>query len=88
VQGQLVGPEDLTKGSNILFVKILSPDLVNYFDKVNGIISEEGGMLSHLAIMAREKGLPVIVNVQLSNTNCKIGDIVEINGSTGQIKKL
>ena len=88
VQGQLVGPEDLTKGSNILFVKILSPDLVNYFDKVNGIISEEGGMLSHLAIMAREKGLPVIVNVQLSNTNCKIGDIVEINGSNGQIKKL
>ena len=45
----------------ILIVHRLSPDLVQHFTVINGILSTNGSQLSHLAIMAREHGVPVRV---------------------------
>jgi phosphohistidine swiveling domain-containing protein len=86
-RGELVTLDDealIVKGC-ILYTKMLSPDLTKYFDKVAGIISEEGGMLSHLAIIAREKGIPVIVHADIKKAGFNIGDIIKIDGSTGEI---
>ncbi len=72
----------------ILYTKILSPDLTEHFSSIRGILSEDGGLLSHLAIMAREYGIPVIINVDLSQVDLKFGDMVVMDGSTGScIKK-
>lgn len=71
--------------NKILYTKILSPDLVQYFKKIKGIVSEQGGMLSHLAIIAREHKLPVITNFEIGSI--KPGDEVKIDGSTGKIQK-
>lgn len=38
----------------ILFTEYLSPDLYQYFSQIDGIISKNGGLLSHLSILARE----------------------------------
>lgn len=72
----------------ILYTEILSPDLTKYFDKISGIVSENGGLLSHLAIVAREKSIPVIVGLPLSNSIFKLGDYVQIDGSNGKIEKI
>ena len=72
----------------ILYTEILSPDLTKYFDRISGIVSENGGLLSHLAIVAREKNIPVIVGFSLSNGIFKLGDPVQIDGSKGKIKKI
>lgn len=72
----------------ILYTKILNPELVKYFGKIKGIISENGGLLSHLAIMARESSIPVIVGIDLKATGINIGDNIEIDGDTGEIKLL
>lgn len=53
----------------ILYSQNLTPDLTKYFDRVEGIVSEKGGLLSHLAIVAREKGLPVVSGVRISLNN-------------------
>jgi phosphoenolpyruvate-protein kinase (PTS system EI component) len=45
-------------------------------------------MLSHLAIMAREKKVPVVVNVMLDSRTITLGDVVEINGALGNVKKI
>jgi phosphohistidine swiveling domain-containing protein len=50
------------KKEYILFTTALSPDLVKYFPSITGIIATTGSTLSHLAIMAREAGIPVIVD--------------------------
>lgn len=50
------------EGTYILYTDTLRPDLVQYFPRVSGIISGTGSTLSHLAIMAREAGIPVIVD--------------------------
>lgn len=71
----------------ILYTEILSPDLTKYFDRISGIVSENGGLLSHLAIVARENNIPVIVGFSLSNSVLKLGDSVQIDGSNGKIEK-
>ena len=72
----------------ILYTEILSPDLTKYFDKIVGIISNNGGMLSHLAIVAREKNIPVVVGFSMIGDNIKIGDDVQIDGDSGKILKI
>ena len=72
----------------ILYTKMLSPDLTTYFDKISGIVSNNGGLLSHLAIVARESNIPVIVGVSLNTTQIKIGDKIQIDGSQGKISKI
>lgn len=66
----------------ILYTKILSPDLTKYFDQIAGIISEQGGMLSHLSIMARERGIPVVVGFK---GRIEIGKLIKIDGGKGEI---
>lgn len=73
------------KKSSILYVKIMSPDLVKYFEKVEGIVSEEGGVLSHLAIMARERGVPVVSGFNLQASAISLGDEIQIDGASGEI---
>jgi len=71
----------------ILYTEILSPNLTKYFDRISGIVSENGGLLSHLAIVARENNIPVITGFSLSNSILKLGDPVQIDGSNGKIEK-
>ena len=72
----------------ILYTEILSPNLTKYFDKISGIVSENGGLLSHLAIVARENNIPVITGFSLSNSVLKLGDSVQIDGSNGKVEKI
>ena len=52
---------------------------------VSGIISEIGGTNSHVSIIARNKQIPMIISVPNVESQIKTGDIVVINGETGEI---
>jgi phosphohistidine swiveling domain-containing protein len=89
-KGRVVTVEELDKRLNdltdkILYTKILSPELTRYFGKVKGIVSETGGLLSHLAIVAREHKIPVVVNSSVQKIAEMMGKVVEINGESGEI---
>jgi phosphohistidine swiveling domain-containing protein len=62
--GILCAVEGLKKvsGKKVLFVDALTPDLTQFFGHIEGIVCCRGGLLSHLAIVAREAGLPVVVD--------------------------
>lgn len=88
-QGKLITESQISQyPGGILYTKILSPDLTKYFSQIKGIVSESGGLLSHLAIMAREKGIPVVVNFDISHAEIKIGDFIEIDGEAGVVDKI
>lgn len=72
-------------GGGILYTKTLTPDLTRHFGKIVGIVSEEGGLLSHLAIMARENHIPVVVGFVLGEKGINIGDEIEIDGGIGSV---
>jgi len=67
---------------------MLSPNLTKYFDRISGIISNNRGLLSHLAIMAREKNIPAIVGFSIFDGEFKLGDYVRIDGSKDKILKI
>ncbi|MBI2176404.1 hypothetical protein HYU40_03610 [Candidatus Woesearchaeota archaeon] len=56
--------------------------------KAAAIITDEGGVTSHAAIVARELGLPCIVGAKSATKSLKDGDKVEIDAETGIIRKL
>ena len=55
------------------------------FLKAGAIISEKGGLLSHLAIVAREMSKPCVFNVKNALELLKSNEIIEVNGTKGEI---
>ncbi|MEM9449399.1 MAG: glycerol-3-phosphate acyltransferase [Cyanobacteria bacterium P01_E01_bin.6] len=53
--------------------------------QAGGLIAEVGGRLSHGAIIAREYGIPAIMDVQNGTTMLKDGQTIVINGETGTV---
>ena len=78
---------DSTGKQKILHVETLSPSLTARFGDVVGIVSEQGGLLSHLAIVAREQGLPVVVGFRPGGSAPSVGERVRIDGSTGTVER-
>jgi pyruvate,water dikinase len=66
----------------------IEPSLTPIFPLVRGLIAETGGLLSHAAILAREYGLPAVVNVPDATRRLADGDRIELDGSTGRIRVL
>jgi len=52
---------------------------------ISGIVSEIGGPNSHVSIIARNKQIPMIIRVEEVKNKLKNGDILIINGDTGEI---
>ncbi|MDR0726436.1 MAG: hypothetical protein LBF37_00040 [Rickettsiales bacterium] len=69
----------------ILIAKYTEANFVPIMKRASGIITEQGGILSHAAILARELGIPCIVNYPNATDTFKTGDKIVMNGSTGEI---
>lgn len=73
------------KSGQILVTSMTTPDFVPAMKKVNGIITDKGGQTSHAAIVSRELSVPCIVGTKTATSQFKTGDIVTLDGSTGQV---
>jgi pyruvate,water dikinase len=72
----------------ILVAERTDPGWILIFPSAAGLIVERGSVLSHSAIVARELGIPAIVSVPGVTTWLKDGDWVEMDGSTGIVRKV
>lgn len=52
---------------------------------ISGIITEIGGVNSHMAIIARTNEIPAIVGIKHIFENIKENDFIALNGATGEI---
>ncbi len=73
------------KDGEILVTYMTTMEFTPIFGKAAGIITDEGGLSSHAAIISREFGVPCIVGTTIATRNLKTGDIVELNASEGKI---
>lgn len=71
---------------DILVAYSTDPGWVVLFPDAKGILVERGSLLSHSAIVAREMGKPCIVGIKGLLKTLKTGDLIEMNGSTGNIR--
>jgi pyruvate,water dikinase len=72
----------------ILVTKMTDPGWVFLIAQAKGLISERGSLLSHTAIISRELKVPAVVGVTGATTSLKTGDIVRLNGNTGEVEML
>ena len=74
----------LQKGE-IMVVRFTDVGWTPYYSIVNGLITEIGSSLSHGAVVAREYGLPTIVNVKGATKILKNGDYIKMDASKGTV---
>jgi pyruvate,water dikinase len=72
----------------VLVVRTLSPDLAPLLPRLHGLVAETGSVLSHLAILAREAGVPVVVGVQDALERFPVGSAVTVDGGSGEVTLL
>lgn len=70
----------------ILVTKMTDPGWVFLITLSKGIITEKGSLLSHTAIISRELNIPSIVGVKNITSILRTGDIIKMNGYTGEIQ--
>jgi pyruvate,water dikinase len=81
--------KDLGKVSqgDILVTKMTNPDMVVTMQKCAAIVTDEGGLTAHAAIVSREMGIPAVVGTQEATTKLKEGEIITVDGFSGRIYK-
>jgi pyruvate,water dikinase len=90
VSGKVIiieSPKEINRvtSGQILVTDMTTPDFVPAMKKVNGIITNKGGQTSHAAIVSRELGIPCVVGTKIATKKLKEGDLVTINGTTGEV---
>ena len=75
------------KEGDILVTPMTTPKYMDIIKKAKAIITDEGGVLSHAAIISRELKVPCVVGCKKATKVLKNGDLIEIN-KRGEIKLL
>jgi pyruvate, water dikinase len=76
---------DKIETGDVLVTKMTNPDMVVSMQKSVAIITDEGGMTAHAAIVSREMGIPAVVGTREATEKLKDGDIVTVDGASGKI---
>ncbi len=76
------------KKGRILVTTMTRPDFAPILRQASAVITDEGGITCHAAIISRELGTPCIIGTKVATKTFKDGDIVEIDFQKGVIKKI
>lgn len=74
------------KAGEILVTEMTRPRLMDVCKKAAAIITDEGGINCHAAIISRELNIPCIIGTKVATQLLNNGDIVEINGDNGSVE--
>jgi len=80
--------EQQVLAGEILIAPFTDPGWTPYFVTAAAIVMDQGGILSHGSIVAREYGIPAVVNVGFATQIIKTGQTIEVDGNRGTIKIL
>jgi pyruvate,water dikinase len=72
-------------GSEILVAPYTDPGWTPYFLAASAVVVDVGGLLSHGSVVAREYGLPAVVNVGHATRLVKTGQTIEVDGYRGVV---
>ncbi|KYH42185.1 MAG: phosphoenolpyruvate synthase [Candidatus Bathyarchaeota archaeon B26-2] len=75
----------LVKKGDILVTKMTNPDWVPYMRVAGAIVTDDGGMTCHAAIVSRELGIPCIVGTGNATQTMKTGEDYTVDAKTGVV---
>lgn len=76
------------KEGDILVTLSIDPGWIHILSMVSGLVLEVGGLLSHASIIARELGIPSVVNIDKATQRISTGQKISINGKEGLVEFL
>ena len=79
---------DGIKQDFILVTGMTNPNMVPLIKKAKAIVTDEGGITCHAAIISREFNIPCIVGTKIATQVLKDGDVVEVNAYDGIVRKI
>lgn len=83
----VTGSRDLDKilPGDIMVTKMTMPDMVPAMKRAGAIVTDEGGMACHAAIVSRELGCPAVVGTKKGSSILKDGMTITVDGGKGQV---
>ena len=73
------------KKGDVMVTVMTTPDMVPAMVRATAIVTDEGGMTCHAAIVSRELGIPCIVGTTEATKKLKEGMTVTVDGKLGQV---
>ncbi len=73
---------------DILVASMTRPEYTSLMKKAGAVVTNEGGVTCHAAIVSRELNIPCIIGTKIATKVLKDGDLVEVDADKGVIKKL
>ena len=83
----LRGAEEMErlKAGEVLVTTMTTPDMVPAMSRAAAIVTDEGGMTCHAAIVSRELGVPCVVGTREATRAIPDGSEVTVDGKTGSV---
>ncbi|MEK6880216.1 MAG: putative PEP-binding protein, partial [Nanoarchaeota archaeon] len=78
---------DKIKKGDVLVTKMTNPDMVVAMQRCSAIVTDEGGVTAHAAIVSREMGIPAVVGTQKATSILQDGEIITVDGFNGKVYK-
>lgn len=78
---------DFKKG-NVLVSTMTRAEYVPFMKQASAIVTDEGGITCHAAVVSRELRKPCIIGTKIATKVLKDGDLVEVNTNHGSVKIL
>ena len=72
----------------VLVCETTDPSWASYFLVASALVIDIGGVISHGAIVARELGVPCVINTRIGTRAINTGDLLHVDGNTGVVKVL
>lgn len=73
---------------DVLVARSTRPEYVPAMKRACAIVTDEGGITSHAAIVSRELGVPCVIGTKVATLAFKDGDYVEVNANHGIVRKI
>lgn len=82
-------PEEINrvKTGDVLVATMTKPDMVPAMKRAAAIVTDEGGLTCHAAIVARELGIPCVVGTKKATKILVEGQVVTVDGNEGKVYK-
>jgi len=74
------------RAGDILVTRFTTPEVVLVFDRIAGLVTDQGGRSAHAAVVAREIGVPAVVGTQWATEAIVDGSVIALDGTEGSVR--
>jgi phosphoenolpyruvate synthase/pyruvate phosphate dikinase len=82
----MTDPGDDFDDGDVLVASVTDTAWTPLFLAAAAVVTDIGGVLSHATVVARDLGIPAVVNTKVGTRTIRTGDVIEVDGSAGTVR--